>query len=159
MPSSGPVRLDEKKHEYLVLKEIKTINTQPSREALGPEDAYWLENLMPIGQSYIPAVPQVGASMTTLTAAIQSMQFASLGTVDYKICFTTAGGAQAVNLGNSSVVTIAAGGTFSSPTMDQWKSERIVIADPDNGYFSWDGTLFHPPGSLATITVTTGGTG
>ena len=152
-----PVKVQEAKHDYLVLKSIRTINTQPSREALAEEEAAWIENLMPIGPAFMPAVSQVGASMTTLTATLQSMQFANIGTVNYQICFTTAGGAQAVNLANSSVVTIAAGATFTTPSMDQWKSERIVIADPDNGYFSWDGTLFYSPGSLATVTVTTSG--
>lgn len=156
-PSRAPIK--EEKHRYLILKQIKGINTQQSREAIGEDEASWIENLMPIGSAYIPAVPQVGNQAATTTAAISFMKFANIGTVNYQICFTSAGGAQAVNLANSSVVTIAAGGTFTSPSMDQWKSDRIVIGDAANGYFSWDGTLFHTPGSLATVTVTNGGSG
>ncbi|HLZ34254.1 MAG TPA: hypothetical protein VKP13_09560 [Nitrospira sp.] len=105
------------------------------------------------------AVPAQGGAIATVTSSIQSMHFCNIGTVNYMINFTNAGGAQAVNLGNSSVVTITAAGTFSTPTMDQWKSERAVIVDPTKGYFSWDGNLFYSPGSLATVSVVAGGTG
>lgn len=149
---------NEQKHEYLVLKKFRTLNTQPSREALKEDEFAWLENLMPIGDAFVKAVPQAGDPIATATAAISAMYPATLGTVNYQIVFTSAGGAQAVNLGNSSVVTITAGGTFAGmPSMDQWKSERIMIADT-NGMYSWDGTLFYSPGSLATISVTTSGT-
>jgi hypothetical protein len=148
----------EKEHEYLILKKARGINTQPSREALKPEEFAWLENIMPIGNAFLKVVPAQGTATATI-AANQSMQFATLGTVNYQICFGTAGGAEAVNLANGNVVTICGNGTFSgAPSMDQWKSERIVIADT-SGMYSWDGTLFHSPGSLATITVTAGGTG
>lgn len=129
----------EKKHEYLVLKKVKGVNTQPSREALGEDEFAWLENAMPSGDAFIETVPQVGGSTATITSAIQLMHFATIGTVNYQICFTQAGGAQAVNLASGSVVTICAAGTFtanSNPDMDQWKSERIVIGDTAKGYFS-----------------------
>lgn len=149
--------IKEKKHEYLVLKSFKGINTQPSREALSEDEFAWLENAMPTGNAFLQVVPALAAATATVTSSIQLMHFASIGTVNYQICFTNAGGAQAVNLGNGSVVTIAAGGTFSTPSMDQWKTERIVIGDKSNGFFSWDGTLFYQPGSMATISVTVSG--
>lgn len=146
-------------HKFLALKKFRTINTQPSREALKEDEFAWLENLMPIGDAFAQTVPGPGAAAATVTASIQAMHFVNLGTANYMITFTSAGGAQAVNLGSNVVTTIAAGGTFTTPALDQWKSERVVIADPSNGYFSWDGTLFHQPGTLATITVTAGGSG
>lgn len=155
-PQAG---IKEAKHDYLVLKKVKGINTQPSREAIGEDEYSWIENMMPIGDAFIKAVPQVGNATATVTATIQSMHFATLGTTNYQITFSTSGGAQAVNLGTGGVVTIAPGGTFTTPSMDQWKSERIVIGDPTNGYFSWDGTLFYSPGSLSTIAVVTTGSG
>ena len=145
-------------HKFIALKKFKSVNTQPSREALKEDEFAWLENLMPIGDAFAEAVPGPGAAVATVGATISLMHFVNLGTVNYMICFTSAGGAQAVNLGTSATVTIAAGGTFTTPALDQWKSERAVIADP-SGYYSWDGTLFHSPGSLATVSVTVGGSG
>jgi hypothetical protein len=152
-----PTGRGEQKHEFLILKKFRSLNTQPSREALAEDEFAWNENIMPIGNAYMKVVPQVGGAIATVTAAIAAKYPATLGTVNYQICFTTAGGAQAVNLGNSSVVTITAGGTFTgTPAMDQWKSERVVIAD-SSGMYSWDGSLFYSPGSVATISVTTSG--
>src|SRR4051812_2153777 len=111
MPKGQGNAIQEEKHKYLVLKKIKGINTQPSREAIGEDETSWIENLMPIGASYIPAVPQVGAAAATVGATISLMQFANIGTVNYQICFTSAGGAQAINLASSATLTLAAGGT------------------------------------------------
>lgn len=156
----GP-NLAEQKHEYLVLKKVKGINTQPSREAIGQDEYAWLENSMPIGDAFIKTVPQVGTSIATLSENLGLIHNAIIGTTAYAITFNTAGGAYAVNVATSAVVTIAVGGTFSTgyPAIDQWKSERVVIVDPANGYFSWNGTLFSSPGSLATISVTVTGSG
>lgn len=152
-------KVGEQEHHFLVLKKVRGVNTQPSREALAENEFAWLENFMPIGDAQIQAVPQVGTASATVTGSIARMGFTTLGTTNYQICFTTAGGAQAVNLATGGVVTIASAGTFAgTPAMDQWKSERVVMADA-NGLFSWDGTLFHIPGSLATISVVAGGSG
>lgn len=157
MPVFDSPHPQEQKHQFLVLKKFRTLNTAPSREALAEDEFAWLENAMPIGDAFIKTVPQVGEPIATATAAIDAMYNATLGTKHYQIMFTAAGGAQAVDLVSSSVVTIAGGGTFSGmPAMDQWKSERIVIADR-SGMYSWDGTLFHSPGSLATISVVVSG--
>src|SRR2546430_178778 len=158
MPRAQSQAVGEQKHEYLVLKEFGSINTGPSREALAENEFTWIENLMPIGNAFMQAVPQVGAATATVTASMNLMQFATIGTTNYQICFTTAGGAQAVNLGSGAVTTLASGGTFSTPAMDQWKSERIMIADA-SGMYSWDGSLFYPPGGLATISVVVTGSG
>ncbi len=151
-------QIKEKKHDYLVLKKVRGVNTQPSREAIAEDEFSWLENAMPSGDAFIQTVPQVGTPTATVTAAIDSMHFATIGTTNYQICFLQNGGAQAVNLGTGNVATIAGAATFSQPSMDQWKSERIVIGDHSNGFFSWDGTFFQGPGSLATISVVTAGT-
>jgi hypothetical protein len=151
--------MPEEKHEYLILKKVRGVNTQPSREAIGPDEYSWLENMMPIGDAFVQVIPQVGNATATVTSSVSRMQFATLGTTNYQICFTAAGGAQAVNLATGAVATITTAGTFTStPAMDQWKSERIVMA-AENGLFSWDGSAFFQPGSIATIVVVAAGDG
>src|SRR5512146_1375063 len=150
-PKAG---LKEQKHEYLTFKEFQGVDTQPSRTALAKDKFHWLENLMPIGDSYAPAVPAPATATATISAGIATMRQITIGSTDYMLQFTSSGGLEATNLSGGAVTTIAAGGTFVSATADQWKSERAVIVDTTNGYFSWDGTLFHTPGSLATVSVT-----
>jgi len=149
----------EEKHEYFALKKFGSVNTQPSRTALKEDEFSWLENFMPIGDSYAPSVPAPDTATATLSGSISSMHQITIGSTDYMFCFTAAGGAEAVNLSGGTVTTVAAGTTFVSPSIDQWKSERAVIVDPTNGFFSWDGTTFLSPGNLATISVSIGGSG
>lgn len=149
--------IKEKRHEYMAMRAFKGINTQSSRTALNQDECAWLENLMPVGAAFMPAVPYQGTSIATIESS-SSLHHAYIGTINWMISFTAAGGAEAVNLGTSATVTIAPGATFTTPAMDQWKSERIVIADP-SGMYSWDGLVFYPPGSVATVTVSHNGTG
>lgn len=156
-------RQSEAKHDYIVLKKFKTINTQPSRTALEEQDFAWLENLMPIGDAYAPAVPAPDTATATLSGTITRMRQVTIDTTDYMFCFTAAGGAQAVNMANGAITTVAPTATFTTatpgPAVDQWKSERAVICDPSAGYFSWDGATLYSPGSVGTVSVTVGGTG
>lgn len=149
----------EQKHEYLALKEFGGVDTQPSRTALAQDKFHWLENLMPIGNAFAPAVYAPQTATATITQGISTMRQITIGSTDYMLCFTSAGGAVAVNLSGGALTTVAAGNTFTTPTADQWKSERAIIGDPTNGYFSWDGSLLYSPGSLATVSVTAAGSG
>lgn len=146
--------------KFIVLKQVgKGINTQPSRTALKPEEYAWMENLMPIGDGYIPAVPAQATATATIGGSISLMRQITISTTDYMFCFKSNGGAEAVNLSNGTVTTVAPTATFTTTAIDQWKSERAVIVDSTNGYYSWDGTTLYSPGSVGTVSVTVGGTG
>ena len=54
-------------HQFIVVKKFKTVNTQPKRNALKPDEFSWLENLMPIANSFAPAVPGPGSALATLS--------------------------------------------------------------------------------------------
>lgn len=154
------LHVPEQKHEYPVLKLFRGLNTQAEREALDPKDFSWIENAIPIGNANIRTVPQVDTATATVTSAIAQMHFATVGTTNYQIAFCTDGSGQAVNLSNGSVATIFSAGSFTSPTtlgMDQWKNERILVAD-NSGYYSWDG-IPYGPGGIATISVVAAGSG
>lgn len=61
-PSSRPAP-----HKYIVMKKFKALNSQPKRNALKPEEFSWIENLMPIGNSFAPAIPGPAAPLATFT--------------------------------------------------------------------------------------------
>ena len=146
--------------KFIVLKQVgKGINTQPSRTALKPEEYAWMENLMPIGDGYIPAVPAQATATATIGGSISLMRQITISTTDYMFCFKSNGGAEAVNLSNGSVTTVAPTATFTTTAIDQWKSERAVIVDSTNGYYTWDGATLYSPGAVGTVSVTVGGTG
>ena len=53
-------------HKYIVVKKFKTLNSQPARNALKPEEFSWIENLMPIGNGFIPMVPGPNTALATI---------------------------------------------------------------------------------------------
>jgi hypothetical protein len=80
---------------------------------------------------------------------------------DYVVVFEADGSAEYVNKITNVKGTLATAGTFSGSgvTASQWKNERMLILDPQKGYFTWDGNNVVSVGSLGIIAITNGGTG
>lgn len=146
---------------YMVFHEFETMDTQSARQALKPNRLAWLENVQPIGANDLISVPGPKTAIATLTGETIVKQFyATYGGVDYIICFCASGAAYQVNTLGGAQVKFANAGTFTDADCTQWKSERILIADPTGGYATWDGiALVRSGGVSPQIVVTAGGTG
>ena len=81
--------------------------------------------------------------------------------VNFLLIFQTDGSCEALNLSTNVLTTVGAAGTFDNAgnKVAQWKNERALIITPSKGYFNWDGTNLVKIGSVATITITAGGSG
>jgi hypothetical protein len=133
----------EQKKSYEVVKQFKGVNTKANRTAIGDDEFYWLENAMPIGYGNLKITPTYSnVGNVTFTSTVTYYQSANIGLIDYLIAFETDGSAEYVRLDTNAKGTIGAAGTFSSRgvNISQWKNDRILIADPAKGYFTWDGT-------------------
>lgn len=152
----------EQKKQYAVVKDFKGVNTKNNRTVIDNGEFGWLENAMPIGFGNIKiiagneVVPNV-----TWTQEVTYMQSVNINNNEYMLAFQDDGSAQYVNLTSGSTGNIANAGTFSNSgvMMTQWKNERALILDPNNGYKTWDGTNLHDVGSVNSITINNGGTG
>jgi hypothetical protein len=152
-------QIDEKR--YLVFKQFETMDTQSSRIALAPNRLAWLENLQPVGPNDLISVPGPNAAISTISGQTISKQFSyNINGIDYIACFTVAGAGFQVKVTDGSQTQIAPNGTFSNPDMTQWKSERILIADPTAGYCTWDNITFVKGGMVSpNLNITAGGSG
>lgn len=132
-----------RKHDH-TLRDFGGVNTQAARQAIDDNEFAWLENVQPIGSGNLKAVPYSTDTGITLAATCNWMKSANINNVDYMMCFCTDGSAYQVNLtsGSYGITTIGNAGTFSASgvSFDQWNNTLIVIADPTNGIFSWNGT-------------------
>lgn len=54
-------------HKYIIVKKFKTLNSQPARNALKPDEFSWIENLMPIGNGFVPMVPGPDSAIATIS--------------------------------------------------------------------------------------------
>jgi hypothetical protein len=83
----------------------------------------------------------------------------NIGGVNFLLIFQADGSCESLNLTTNVLSTVGAAGTFdnSGNKVAQWKNERALIITSSKGYFNWDGTNLVKVGSVATITITAGG--
>lgn len=150
----------EQKKSYHVTKSFKGLNTKANRTAIDENEFAWIENAQPIGFGNIRIVP----GPNTINSAIFSanttyFSAVNIGLEDYLLSFQENGAAQYVKISNNSGGNVAPAGTFSNTGVQitQWDNERALIIDPNKGYFTWDGTDLITVGSIATVTITSGG--
>ena len=153
---------DKKKNHSF--RDFKGVNTQADRKMIGDDEFAWLENVMPIGHGNARTIPAPSAALYTLPvgAICYYMAEGNISGVSYMYLFCTNGSCYQVNLTTYAQTIVGAAGTFSGTTsrIAQWKNERICIIDATNGYFDWNGTtLTTYKGTVASVTVTAGGTG
>jgi len=157
----------EQKKSYHVTKDFKGLNTKANRTAIREDEFAWLENVMPVGYSNLKVIPKekrVTYTGTNFTwgGTVHYMSAANINGIAYMFAFFTDGGAQYVSLETPTApVTLASSGTFSGTRtqISQWKNERVLIIDTTYGYATFDGTNLVRVGSVATVTVTAGGSG
>jgi hypothetical protein len=161
MPGPGLTGTQTATKNYLVFDQFETMDTQQVRVGLPPARLAWLENLMPIGPNYLFTVPAPLAPLTNIVGkSITESFYAFFANTDFQIAFTSDGAAYTINLATGAQMRFAPPATFTDPDVAQWKSERIVIADPTAGYCTYDGTAFVISGGVSpSITVTAGGSG
>ena len=136
------------------------MNTKANRTAIDQNEFSYLENVMPIGYGNLRVVPTYGSVLATVGSVPEYVQSGNIGNTNYLFVFQTDGRCQAMNLATNALTTVAAAGTFSAAgcQVAQWKNERILIIDPTNGYYNWDGTNLVKMGSVNGVTISSGGT-
>jgi hypothetical protein len=152
----------EQKKSYAVVKDFKGVNTKNSRTVIGDGEFGWLENAMPIGFGNLKTVPaNEQLANVTWTANTAFLGSVNINNNEYILSFNDDGSANYVNITTGSTGNIANTGTFSNSgvAITQWKNERALIIDPNNGYKTWDGVDLHDIGAVNSITINDGGTG
>jgi len=151
----------EQKKDYKVVKDFVGINTKANRTAIKEEEFSWLENAMPIGHANVRVVPApTTVAGVTFAASVVYSTYGNLGVTNYYIAFLSDGSAVQVRVSDGTKTTIGSAGTFSTSGVQasQWNNTLIIIIDPTNGYFQWDGTNLVSVGSL-TFAISGTGTG
>jgi len=152
----------EQKKSYAVVKDFKGVNTKNSRTVIGDGEFGWLENAMPIGFGNLKTVPaNEELANVTWTANTAFLGSVNINNNEYILSFNDNGSANYVNITTGSTGNIANAGTFSNSgvAITQWKNERALIIDPNNGYKTWNGVNLHDIGAVNSITINNGGSG
>jgi len=156
----------EQKKQYTVVKTFKGLNTKANRTAIAEDEFSWIENLQPIGFGNIKVVPNyvtvtTGGSNVTFSNNVNSFTSVNLNNDDNILGFEDNGQAQYYNIDTNTFGNVSVVGKFSSSGVraKQWKNDRTMILDPNNGLYSWDGANVVTIGSVGTIGITNAGSG
>jgi hypothetical protein len=157
----------EQKKSYAVIKNFLGINTKANRTAIDEKEFAWIENAMPIGFGNIKVVPaQSAVEDSTANAVVfgntvTHITSANIDLDDYIIVFSADGSSQYFDLTTDTKGNVATTGTFSGGDINtaQYKNERVVIADPQNGLYNWNGTSLVSGNSVGYIGITNPGAG
>jgi len=150
----------EQKKQYAVVKDFKGVNTKNSRTVIENGEFAWLENAMPIGFGNLRIIEGNDlVNANCWTANVTFMGSVNIQNNEYVLGFQDDGSAQYVNLTTGAQGNIANAGTFSNSDVmiTQWKNERALIIDPNNGYKTWDGVNLLDIGSVNNVTIVNGG--
>ena len=157
----------EQKKSYQVIKQFKTVNTKANRTAIDETEFSWLENAMPVGYSNLKitgqrsAITNSGGNAVVFSANVTYFNSVNLGLNDYVVAFKDDGSAEAFNLQSKTLVTVGNAGKFSNSgiSISQWKNQEMLIIDPNNGYYVWDGNNTVFVGSVGQLALINGGSG
>jgi len=152
----------EQRKSYQVIKDFRGLNTKANRTSIDQNEFAWLENAMPIGFGNVKITPgPLELANITFANTVTYLSSGVVGSNTYLIAVLDDGSAKYVKLNDSTTGNIAAANTFSNTGVQitQWKNERLLFIDPSRGYMTWNGTDLISVGSVATVTITAGGTG
>jgi hypothetical protein len=151
----------EQRKSYFVSKDFKGVNVTNNRTAIGEGEFAWLENTQPIGFGNIRIInAPSNVAGVTFANTVSYMASANIQNTEFLFAFQEDGSAQYVNIETDTLGNLAPSSTFSNSNVQivQWKNERILIIDPNNGYKTWDGTNLVDIGSVGAVTINDGGT-
>ena len=153
----------EQKKSYEVFKNFRGVNTKANRTAIGDDEFYWLENVMPIGYGNLKITPTYdNVGSITFASTVVNFASANIGVTDYLVAFQSDGSCEYVNLTTNVKGTLAASGTFTTTggiNVSQWRNDRLLILDPVKGYFTWDAVNLVSIGGVGEFGVVKGGSG
>lgn len=118
------------------------LNLTDARVSIEDDELAWLENAILVGKGSIQVLNAPGASVATISQGIRAFYGFTLNGTPLFITINQDGSVSQVTP-SGTVTVVAAAGTMSGDAHCKiWQGTRILILDPANGYFSWDGATF-----------------
>lgn len=153
--------------DFFQFASFSTLNTKPSRAGIGDAEMFFVNNLMPLGENNLRAIPAAGPAFYTPGQKIIHYDFFSLTGYDPSIiAFLTDGSAVQVSTLTGAQTTIAPAATFAPPAgtlpdVAQFGTNRLLIATEQatSAYWIWDGSVLYTNGGISPeIALTSSGT-
>ena len=146
-----------------------TMNTKPSRSAIGDQEMSWCLNFMPVGKNNLRTLYGKGPTVYTAPSGGTINYFAFFGLTtlaqdtanlpghEYVVAFLGDGSATFTDLTNNSGVYTTASAMFpvsSAPGTAQWGNKYLIIVSQlisGNGYWLFDGANLYTSGTVGPV--------
>jgi len=146
----------------IVLRRFGGMSNNDSRENIGDEEFYWIENLIPLANGNMQVVPGA-ASIATLTGEADNVVYSccfSVGTTSYVFAVVANGDGFVVNLSTNAVTQIGTG-IFTNATATPYNNQGLLILT-NSAYYDWNittsATLTSWNNTIDGATITTSNT-
>ena len=151
----------------LVLEGFSGLNTLAKRPGIKDTEMSWCNGFMPIGDSNLRTIPDVGAAIFTSSGTtIKWMGFSNVGALPYLVTVQSDGSVWRTRTDTLASAQVAGPGTITALQISQIGLSQfagaymILVAGQPNGYFFIDPNFFYGPGTLAPgVTLNNGGSG
>src|SRR3990172_8412342 len=134
-PSAGP-----RWQEFEAFR--RGMNQVDARTAIADDEAYWIENMIPIGAGALQILNGPGDAVATISVGIASLWGFTLNGAPVHIAINRDGSVTQVTPGGATTSVATANSVDPSDAVCTiWRGTTILILSP-LGYVSWDGTTF-----------------
>lgn len=133
-----------------VLQEFRGINNNDSRENIGDDEFWWLENLIPLSKGTLTNVGVVGIQPTTFPGEQNNPSYTMGFLVGSQVflfaAFANSGNGWITTLGGVANKIVTGLSSFGGTYAVQYGNQGLLIVDP-NGYWDYNVTT---PGTLTS---------
>lgn len=141
-PQQQQKRTPPDKKETREFRRWEGVNVRDSRTAIGDTEFAWLQNMIPVGSAALQVVRRQGDPVATYAPGLGRMWGFTVNGFPLLMAVGLDGSIQEFTAGGS-VVQAAPPGTVSIfAWMTCWENSPVLIIDPLNGYFTWNGGIF-----------------
>src|SRR3990170_3093129 len=142
-PSAGP-----RWQEFEAFR--RGMNQVDARTAIADDEAYWLENMIPIGAGALQVLNGPGDAVATISVGIASLWGFTLNGAPVHIAINRDGSVTQVTPGGATTNVATANSVDPSDAVCTiWRGTTILILS-SLGYVSWDGTTFTVVSTILT---------
>lgn len=141
--SAGPFSLIE--------RDWGGMNSDSPRQAMAPGEFAWLENLIPIASGDLAVVPGKTSVASVSAETINAFSSTTVSGQPYVVGATSNGNVYAWTVPGYTKKTVGSSHATSGITFTSFQNQYLLVLDPTNGLYYWDGTtqthLSSPPWS------------
>lgn len=141
-PSDKPNQTEEPLQTFL-FRQCTGVDMTSARTDIADDKAFYLENVMPLGDGKIRVLPNIGPLLYDFFETIYASRGLNLNGVEYLIAFGVSGKVYLYNFATATATILNETQPLSGvgSWCDQWKNSTILFID-STGYYSYDGTTF-----------------